>query len=524
MKVSVVVPAYNEEPLLPACLAALKRQDYEGEFEIIVVDNASTDRTGRIAAAAGVTVVEEPHRGYSKALARGFAAATGDIVATTDADSIVPSNWISRLVGAYEEGVAAVGGELDFTHANWKARLLTRGILPIINRVDRQNPAGPHLWGANFSVRRSAFLAAGGWNPEFNLQTDTELSERLRRFGRVVLLPDLVVKTSSRRWNRSLVTSSFLYATNFMSLRLRQRPLWTAFPNIRERLKAPGLVTRSRAAGRRPLAWMVPAATAITAIVFGIGVYDAVSPWSNAFGTTYWSGPASGLIALTFDDGPNQPYTSEILDILKREHIHATFFLIGNNVRRDPRTADRIVEEGHAIGNHSDQHFPGFALQPSEIVRADVDRAERTIHWATGVYPHLFRPPQGIRSPWLMSTLAKDSLVAVTWDDAPGDWLRLSAQTLVERTVEQARPGCIILLHDGLNLAPAFHRGATVAALPAIIHRLRAKGYHFVTVPELLHVRDSLSAWKASGGASPPPSLEYNTNLPSGTHAGTEAD
>lgn len=494
MKVSVVVPAFNEEQLLPACLDALRRQDYDGPIEIIVVDNASNDRTGLLAIREGVTVLREPDRGYSKALARGFAAATGDIIMSTDADSVVPPDWITRLVRAYADGVVAVGGEIEFCQANWKARLLTQGLLPLLNCVDRRNPRGPHLWGANFSVRRSVFLAAGGWNPRYNLQSDTELSERLRQFGRVILLPDLAVKTSSRRWNRSLLLSSFLYATNFISLKLYKRPLWTSFPDIRDRVEALGPRLEPVPRRRRTLAWSV---SSLVVLLAGTGVYDALSPWSNAFGTTHWSGTTQGkLVALTFDDGPNQPFTPEVLDILKREHVHATFFLIGNNVRREPRIAGRIVEEGHAVGNHSDMHSAGFAFEPMATMRADIDRAERTIHSATGVYPHLFRPPQGIRSPWLMSTVARDSLVTVTWDDAPGDWVRLSVRTLVDRTVDQAHSGSIILLHDGLNLTLSPDRRETVAALPEIIRRLRAEGYRFVTVPELLHIRDSLPNWR----------------------------
>src|SRR5262245_2064877 len=130
MKVSVVVPAFNEERLLPACLSALKRQDYDGELEIIVVDNGSSDHTGLLAARAGVTVLEEPDRGYGKALASGFGAAAGDIIASTDADSVVPCDWVSRLVRAYDDGVAAVGGGIEFCQANWRARLLTQGLLP----------------------------------------------------------------------------------------------------------------------------------------------------------------------------------------------------------------------------------------------------------------------------------------------------------------------------------------------------------------------------------------------------------
>ncbi|MGH7682369.1 MAG: glycosyltransferase family 2 protein, partial [Candidatus Eiseniibacteriota bacterium] len=148
IRVSVVVPAYNEEDLLPACLQSLLAQDFQGRLEIIVVNNGSTDRTSVIAQESGVRVVEEPHRGYAAALARGFRDATGEIVATTDADTVVPHDWISRMVREYEENpdVVAVGGDVVFLQPNLLAKVLTGGLLPILSRIDRRCRSGPHLW------------------------------------------------------------------------------------------------------------------------------------------------------------------------------------------------------------------------------------------------------------------------------------------------------------------------------------------------------------------------------------------
>lgn len=488
MKVSVVIPAYNEETLLPACLDSLLLQDYRGEIEIIVINNRSEDATAAVARSRGVIVVDETERGYSRALARGFAEATGEILASTDADTTVPQNWVSRLVAEYQTrpDVVAVGGEIVYCNPNRKAWLFTRGLLPLLNRADRSCPEGPHLWGANFSVRRSAFEAVGGWNLDFNLQVDTELSERLRAQGRVVLLEDLPVYTSSRRWNHLMGRSLFLYATNFLSLELRKRPLWRAFPDVREKVLDPGV-------RRRNLSWV--AAGAVAAFL-ALGLYDMISPWSNAWGGTHWTGGTRDrVVALTFDDGPNEPYTSQVLDILKRENVHATFFLIGDRVHREPETARRIAEEGHVIGNHTQTHPFAFALASPRKIQAEIALAETTIHEATGVYPHLFRPPQGLRSPWLMRVLERDSLDTVTWDDSPVDWNPLTPQQLSDRVVAGAHPGSIILLHDGLNLVQGVDRSAVVAGLPSIIERLRAEGYRFVTVPELLRESPVLARW-----------------------------
>jgi peptidoglycan/xylan/chitin deacetylase (PgdA/CDA1 family)/GT2 family glycosyltransferase len=493
-RVSVVVPAFNEEELLPQCLESLLAQDYQGEFEILVVDNGSTDGTSRVARGYDVKVVSEPTRGYSQALIAGFSAAAGDIIACTDADSVVPPDWISSLVREYDRrpGVVAIGGEIDFTCPNWKSRLLMLCFIRLFNRIDRESRGGPHLWGANMSVRRDAFLAAGGWNPRFSLQADSELSERLRTIGRVMVLESLRVRTSSRRWNRSFFVNAFIYATNWAWFHAFGVPLYRDFPIIRDH-ELPVTVQRRRR--DRRVAYLTCAAI----VLLCAAGYAALEPQSDAFGLTYWSGSSrQKLVALTFDDGPNEPYTSRVLDILKREHVRATFFLIGSNVRRSPGSVARIVQEGHVVGNHSDTHPVGFALQRQSQMRREVDRAEVSIQAAGGIYPSLFRPPQGLRSPWLMNVLRGDSLIAVTWDDAPRDWDPAPAAELVKRTLHQVHPGAIILLHDGMNLTPGANQSETVKALPGIIDGLRAQGYHFATVPELIGVRPSLPQWPNS--------------------------
>jgi len=495
-RVSIVVPALNEEDLLPKCLESLLAQEYDGEIEILVVDNGSTDGTSRVARDHGVRVVSEPTRGYCRALTAGFAAAGGEIIACTDADSVAPPDWVSSLVREYQRrpDVVAIGGDIEFVCPNWKSRLLTRFFIPLFNRIDRANRGGPHLWGANMSVRRDAFLAAGGWNPRFSLQADSELSDRLRKIGRVIILESLRIHTSSRRWNRSLVVNAFIYATNWAWFHTFGVPLYRDFPVIRDESQLPVTVQHQRSN------WRVAYLTGAGILLLGAAGYGALEPQSNFLGRTYWSGSTQEkVVALTFDDGPNEPYTSQLLDILNREHVHATFFLIGSNVRRFPGSVARMVGEGHVVGNHSDTHPLRFALKPESELQREVDRAEISIHSAGGGYPSLFRPPQGLRSPWLMNVLREDSLIAVTWDDAPRDWDPAPASELVKRTLEQAHPGAIILLHDGMNLTPNADQSETLRALPGIIDGLRARGYRMVTVPELIGVRASLSQWPTRG-------------------------
>jgi peptidoglycan/xylan/chitin deacetylase (PgdA/CDA1 family) len=504
-----VVPAYNEEDLLPRCLEALIGQRGGRPHEIIVVNNASTDGTAAVARAYGVRVVDEPVRGYSRALARGFAAATGDVIASTDADSEVPRDWIARLVAAYrsDPSIVAVGGAIRFTDPNLKGRIFTDLLLPLIDHVDWSNPRGPHLWGANLSIRRDAFLRVGGFNPHFSLQADSEISERLRAEGRVVLLPDLRVKSSSRRWNQAFWSSGLLFGMNFVWYHAFRRPMCREFPAIRE-------TPANRDAAAIP-AQAGPGANGVVAggvrgragrlaglllgfvTALGLTVYSACIPRSNAFGHTVWNVPTSRrVVALTFDDGPNSRCTPRILEILRQEHVHATFFLIGSNVRREPEVAAAIVRDGNVVGNHSDSHPYGFAWRSTSFLSAELAGAEKSVEAATGVYPRFFRPPNGLRSPWLMQTLKRDSLTAITWDDAAGDWDPMAPDEIVRRTVARAHPGSIILLHDGMNLQLHPDQTQTVEALPGIIRELRSQGYEFVTVPELLGRAPYLSRWR----------------------------
>jgi len=487
IKVSVVVPAHNEEVLLPRCLDALLAQDYGDPIEIIVVENASTDGTARVACRPGVRLVQETERDYCGALIRGFSEAQGDIIAVTDADTIVPRDWVSRLVREYRRSpdVVAVGGNVVFDQPNVKGWFLAKMLVPAFNALDRHDPKGPHLWGSNMSVRRDAFDTIGGWNPAFSLQVDSNISERLRTVGRVVVLASLKVRTSSRRWNRALLPNLFIYVSNFIWMKLLQRPLWRDFPVVREPASKPK---------RHRVAWSMAAIGLLLLLIWlGEGMFG---PRGSILGKAYWRGHTDEkVVALTFDDGPNEPYTSHVLDVLSREHVKATFFLVGENVRHYPGTAQRIVRDGHAIGNHTDRHKTPFALQSESDMQAQVNTAEQTIERATGQFTRLFRPPQGLKSPWMMRVLQRDSLITVTWDDAPGDWDPLPAATLIDRTLLAARPGSIILLHDGMNLTHGADQSATVEALPSIIERLRARGYRFVTLPELLHCPGALSAW-----------------------------
>lgn len=202
------------------------------------------------------------------------------------------------------------------------------------------------------------------------------------------------------------------------------------------------------------------------------------------------SGPASErAVALTFDDGPQPPYTEEILGVLADRGVPATFFLLGRNVAAYPQIAGEIAAAGHDVGAHTYSHPVDIRWGPRRFER-EIVRPHRLIARATGRVPRLFRPPQGQYNPWLFASLRITmGYTVVLWSVAAKDWRGDSAAEIADRVVAGAGPGTIVCLHDGVGDAAegvTADRSPTVAALPRIIDGLAGAGYRFVTVTEML--------------------------------------
>jgi peptidoglycan/xylan/chitin deacetylase (PgdA/CDA1 family) len=209
----------------------------------------------------------------------------------------------------------------------------------------------------------------------------------------------------------------------------------------------------------------------------------------NRPGAVYWHGDLNRpQVALTFDDGPNEPYTSQILQVLKDEEVKATFFLVGMNVEKEPAVARAVVEAGHAVGNHSWSH-PDMIFETPGQVAKQLDWTEEAIFRATGRRPKMFRPPYGADDPLTLHTSGKLGYVAVKWSISARDWERPGAERIVARVLGRVKNGAIILMHDG-DKAHGGDRSQTVAALKVIIPELKKRGYKFVTVPEMLEIQE----------------------------------
>jgi peptidoglycan/xylan/chitin deacetylase (PgdA/CDA1 family) len=179
------------------------------------------------------------------------------------------------------------------------------------------------------------------------------------------------------------------------------------------------------------------------------------------------------VVALTFDDGPSA-YTDAFADVLRDEHIDATFFEIGQEIAGREKTMRRLLREGDEIGNHTTHHqpLPGYA---------DLATTSDLIESATHFRPCLFRPPDGAVDQAVIDAAGEAGMTTVTWDVDPGDWSNPGSDAVYSRVLDAVRPGSIVVLHDGGG-----NRADTLAALPRIIEALRRRGYRFATVSELL--------------------------------------
>ncbi len=211
---------------------------------------------------------------------------------------------------------------------------------------------------------------------------------------------------------------------------------------------------------------------------------------TNRPGIIYWHGdPAEHKVALTFDDGPNEPYTSEILQILKRYNVHATFFMMGENIETYPETARAIVQAGHVIGNHSYSH-KDLVLDTNADVRRQIEKTDEIIQRVTGQRTHLFRPPYGHEDFLTVHQATRLGYIMVEWTVSARDWRKPGMPHIVSNVMRHVHNGSIILLHDGDKWRHGSDRSQTVDALPKLIMDLRQQGYDLVTVPEILKLNE----------------------------------
>lgn len=192
---------------------------------------------------------------------------------------------------------------------------------------------------------------------------------------------------------------------------------------------------------------------------------------------------AEKVIALTFDDGPDQPYTAQILDVLKKHNVKATFYVLGGNAKANPELTKQIMREGHDLGSHSMYHDKMKNRSVEKITQdlQSVDTILRNLGYEKEI---TFRAPFGITSPNLKIALNNLNKRMVLFNFLPQDWTPISAQAIYNNVMKEVKPGLIVTLHDGGK-----RRENTVKATEMLINKLQSDGYRFVTVSELLTLK-----------------------------------
>lgn len=248
--------------------------------------------------------------------------------------------------------------------------------------------------------------------------------------------------------------------------------------------------------------WLIAAPAVLTtaAAAAGIAVYGAVYPRSQLFGRTVCRTNSPGKLALTFDDGPNPAITPKLLDLLDRFKARATFFVIGKHARECPDLLKETAARGHIIGNHTDAHPNLFWLKPDQIT-VELRCCNYSIIAATGAPPRWFRPPFGVRNPWVVPAARELNQRVVMWTLIPGDWRATSSEWLIPRMAAIAKraqrnvpapssanaasaTGDILCLHDGSHRQLNADRLPTLAALEYWLPRWRDLGLEFVTIDD----------------------------------------
>jgi len=214
--------------------------------------------------------------------------------------------------------------------------------------------------------------------------------------------------------------------------------------------------------------------------------YQSMAPTGQWFGKAFCGLPrGSKQIALTFDDGPNDPHTLNLLDFLAKHNVRASFFLIGRYVQQRPDIVREIAKQGHVIGNHTFSH-PFLTFHGSEGIRKEIQLCRDAITDAVGENSNLFRPPWGARRPVVFRIVRQLGLEPIMWNITGYDWNAPSAEYIFQKVSPKIRGGDVVLFHDGGHKAFGTDRSRTVEAVDQLLKRYKAEEREFVTIPEMM--------------------------------------
>jgi peptidoglycan/xylan/chitin deacetylase (PgdA/CDA1 family)/GT2 family glycosyltransferase len=523
-KHSVIIACLNGAATLGEALDSLAGQKADVDWEILFVDNGSTDASLAIFEAFAAANPRIPTRVIGVAGNRGKANAlnvaipqAGERLLFLDADDVVGPGWLAAMAAALDRH-PLVAARLEFARLNSPDVQATRrqGEQKTLHRLPHA-PHCTHAGGATLGFHRRVFETVGPFDPRFAALEDTDWCVRAHLKGfRIVFIPKAVYHYRFRDRPDAIFRQSYAYAKHMMLLRrlyAGEKPsgLHAAVNRASWALRAAGLRASAALARLRGDASFVAAARRASWLGTALGTLAGAREYGAApercrFGgtagrikrrlresllavagllwpTTFSVRTGARAMALTFDDGPDPEWTPLLLDRLKAVGAKATFFLIGSRALGHPDLVARIRAEGHEIGNHSWSH-PSLPTLSAQDVAEQLRRARDALGDAGG---RLMRPPYGDET-FETNRVARSMGYRVTlWSVNGCDWLDDDADTLSRRILAAAHPGAIVLLHDSLQTfeAEAYRdRTPTIDAVETVVRAL--PGWRFVTVSDLI--------------------------------------
>jgi peptidoglycan/xylan/chitin deacetylase (PgdA/CDA1 family) len=232
------------------------------------------------------------------------------------------------------------------------------------------------------------------------------------------------------------------------------------------------------------LAHAVPGAVS-AAVALAAG-YQSMAPTAQWYGKTFTGlARSSRQLALTYDDGPNDPHTLRLLEVLAKHSVRATFFLIGRYVQQRPEIVREIAQAGHIVGNHSFTH-PLLTFKSETEIKQQLSECRAALQDVIGEPSNLFRPPFGGRRPAVLRVARSLGLKTIMWNVTGYDWTAPPASAIERKVASKIRGGDVILLHDGGHKQMGADRSQTVIATDRLITRYKSEGYEFVTIPQMM--------------------------------------
>jgi len=229
------------------------------------------------------------------------------------------------------------------------------------------------------------------------------------------------------------------------------------------------------------------AVSAAAAVAAG---YQSMAPTGQCYGKTFTGlAHSSRQISLTYDDGPNDPHTLRLLDVLAKHRVQATFFLIGRYVQQRPDLVREIVRAGHVTGNHTFTH-PLLTFKSETEIKQQLSECRAALQDAIGEPSNLFRPPFGGRRPAVFRVARSLGLQPVMWSVTGYDWNAAPTAVIERKVANQMRGGSVILLHDGGHKQMGADRSQTVIATDHLITRYQSEGFELVTIPQMMQKDD----------------------------------